>query len=547
MSDQKPQIVPQNNQADMTWKNLTMDLSFFSSDNKKSETVNQKNIVEPTKNLPNESDKVKKNEPNISLDKLQIDKVEEIKPKTQTLNLNKLILDPWQSNIQNPVVQNDFNVPQTSSPIPESILWKINKDDQNVVKKNTINLDSISIAKNEIDQNKIVLWDWWFLKNIWDKREINYLKILIICSILIFICWFFALVFYFYNKYLTIYSQNSFDTTNNIYLEKVRKYENTLSNYIKLDNYSNYSSVSFFGSDASSQFNNLLNATDLNYIHKKDIIQNNLSSVSQNIVKTYKNIENLKQDISEHGFFPQELADVLWTWEQIVSIKRSLLSLETIKFLSAIKVFSYLDSFLYWATDYMKLSKEFIQKTLEDYNKMWEKDISLYLSYCYLNPYEVDYDCKNIWDFDFYFNNIKDKSDSSKMVIDTNFFKKLIYYIDLKLEQTTLPSFSIIFQWFDPTKQTITFNIDVNTFQQDETALLKNWIMNPHIFVVTNLLNLFRQSTFIVGNTIDAKNLKIKQKSIMIWSTEFVVNNSFMSFTLPIQKYTEREITDYTD
>jgi hypothetical protein len=254
----------------------------------------------------------------------------------------------------------------------------------------------------------------------------------------------------------------------------------------------------------------------------------------------------MKQDILQHGFYPAEMMDVLWTWEQIVSIKRSLLSLETIKFLSAIKVFSYLDTFLDWISDYMKLPKETIKQNMNNFNQRWEKDVGLYLNDCYLNPFEVDYDCNTIWDFDYYYQLTKN-SESGSGSFDSNLFKKMMYYIDLKLEQTALPSFSIVFQWFDPTKQTITFNIDVNTFQQDETALLKQWILNPHIFVVTNLLNLLRQSTFIVWDSIDMKNLKVKQKNIMIWSTEFVVNNFFMTFTLPIQKVTEREIADFND
>jgi hypothetical protein len=44
-------------------------------------------------------------------------------------------------------------------------------------------------------------------------------------------------------------------------------------------------------------------------------------------------------------------------------------------------------------------------------------------------------------------------------------------HIDTKLEQTEIPSFSILFKKFDPSKKEISFTIDVNTFQKDEIAL----------------------------------------------------------------------------
>jgi hypothetical protein len=89
--------------------------------------------------------------------------------------------------------------------------------------------------------------------------------------------------------------------------------------------------------------------------------------------------------------------------------------------------------------------------------------------------------------------------------------------------------------------------VEVNTSKQDEAALTAKWIINPHIFIVTNLLNLIKQSMFVISENIDAKQLKITQKTIKIWSTIFTVNNSVMNFVLPLQKSTEREISDYTN
>jgi hypothetical protein len=77
--------------------------------------------------------------------------------------------------------------------------------------------------------------------------------------------------------------------------------------------------------------------------------------------------------------------------------------------------------------------------------------------------------------------------------------------------------------------------------------LIKKWIINPHIFILSNLLNLIKQSIFVVSENIDAKSIKIIPKTIKIGSSVYNVNNSRLDFVLPIQKWSEREISDYID
>lgn len=122
-----------------------------------------------------------------------------------------------------------------------------------------------------------------------------------------------------------------------------------------------------------------------------------------------------------------------------------------------------------------------------------------------------------------------------------------MYYIDLKLEQTQLPSFTILFKNFDKNSEQITFTIDINTFKQDEIELAKQGILNPHVFILTNLINLLKQSKFIVGKSISIQNLDIAPKTLSLGKSDFVVHNSNKTFTLPIQKSSEREIFDFVD
>lgn len=130
---------------------------------------------------------------------------------------------------------------------------------------------------------------------------------------------------------------------------------------------------------------------------------------------------------------------------------------------------------------------------------------------------------------------------------DINFFKQLIKYTDIKLEQTELPSFRIDFKKFDKNSNQITFNIDINTFKQDEIELAKKWILSPHVFILNNLINNLKQSRFILWKGILVRTLKVEPKTISIWTTELTINNSNKSFTVDIQKESEREIDDFVN
>jgi len=87
----------------------------------------------------------------------------------------------------------------------------------------------------------------------------------------------------------------------------------------------------------------------------------------------------------------------------VTSIKDSLLSLETIKFSSAMKVFSYLDTFISGLGSFLNMSTIDVTNKLTAITQRGEQDISVYLNNCYLNPYEVDYDCNLVGDFDRYY------------------------------------------------------------------------------------------------------------------------------------------------
>lgn len=282
----------------------------------------------------------------------------------------------------------------------------------------------------------------------------------------------------------------------------------------------------------------------LNYIQKRDILQSVANKIGTSILDLKSKIQQDTNALNKDWFFPEELVWILKQDNAVGSIQRSLLSLEVVKFSSAIKVFSLMDTFLSSMVSDFGYQQSEIKKILNELIERGENDIQNYLNYCYNNPYEP-VQCNIIWDFDKYYQ-LREKSTGEKP-FNTSFFKKLMEHIDKKLEYSNVPSFSITFNSFDGKSNSIAFTVEVNTLKEDEYVLLKQGIKSPHIFIVSELIQLLKQSTFIVGKAIDAKDIRVTSKPITIWGSKYMVNNSVKTFTLPIQKNTEREIFDYVD
>lgn len=295
---------------------------------------------------------------------------------------------------------------------------------------------------------------------------------------------------------------------------------------------------------AKEKITKIIKDPSLNYVQKRDILQSVANKIGTSILDLKWKIQQDTNALNKDWFFPEELVWILKQDNAVGSIQRSLLSLEVVKFSSAIKVFSLMDTFLSSMVSDFGYQQSEIKKILNELIERGENDIQNYLNYCYNNPYEP-VQCNIIWDFDKYYQ-LREKSTGEKP-FNTSFFKKLMEHIDKKLEYSNVPSFSITFNSFDGKSNSIAFTVEVNTLKEDEYVLLKQGIKSPHIFIVSELIQLLKQSTFIVGKAIDAKDIRVTSKPITIWGSKYMVNNSVKTFTLPIQKNTEREIFDYVD
>lgn len=345
---------------------------------------------------------------------------------------------------------------------------------------------------------------------------------------------------YLFYQYLNSKSQPSLSTSVS---ERVQKTSNIYNSYgqslgfFSLDDYAGIA----LEKDQMAGARKILSDDKLNFVQKKDLLEEKLGALGQRILEYKILTKELREKMNRDGFFPQELVDILKTDNAVGSIQRSLLSLEVVKFSSAMKVFSLMDVFVSQLADNLGYTKSDIREKLFELLERGERDVEYYLNVCYNNPYEPT-KCDKINDFDVYY-----KSILGDQELDTHFFKNLMEFINNKLEFSTMPSFSITFNSFDGKSNSIAFTIEVNTLKEDEYALIQQGIKSPHIFIVSELIKLLKQSTFILGKAIDAKDIKVTPKQVSIWNAKYLVNNSIKNFNLPIQKTTEREIFDFTD
>ena len=343
----------------------------------------------------------------------------------------------------------------------------------------------------------------------------------------------------FFNWYLQAKSLPNTETPNE-YVQATSDYYNEYGQILGLFDLESHRGTDFTN-DGKNKVKSLISANGLNYPQKKDLIQSSSSDFGQKTIELKKEIKTITDQLNKDGFFPEELVTILKENNSVSSIQRSLLSLEIVKFSSAMKVFSLMDVFLTSLSNELSMPKSEIKQKLNDLLARGENDVKNYLNYCYNNPYEPA-NCSIIGDFDTYY-----RLSKSKENFDTGFFKTMMDMIDRKLENAQLPSFAITFNDFDSKSGEISFSVEVNTLKEDEYALIREGIKNPHIFIVSELVKLLKQSTFILGKSIDVKEMQVSEKEEELGGTTYKYHTSSKTFTLPIQKNTQREIFDYVD
>jgi len=362
-------------------------------------------------------------------------------------------------------------------------------------------------------------------------------------SAILILLWILAIaLFYSFSVYIKEASKINPDQKYVSYIEKYKEKYKKVKDMVWMIN--SYESPIVWSEQEALKVNEIINATDIDYIEKKDLLSKYVSDLVRKAEDRATYEENLKQDIAKQWFLPEELENLLSEDQAIDTIQRSLNALEVIKFSTATKVFSYMNTALATVSEMIRVSwvnVESLHNLFVQLGSRWEKDISSYVYMCYLNPFEINANCDAIWDLDLYYNLAKDDS------INIRLFKNTMSAISQLLEKEDTSLFSITFNGFNAKDKNIQFNIEVYTNQEDEKSLMQQWIRNPNIFILTNIINLLKQSSFIIWAEINTKEITVDTKMLNQWWISRPVNYSTMDFTVPIQKNTEREIFDYID
>ena len=365
-------------------------------------------------------------------------------------------------------------------------------------------------------------------------------------SSLVTVLWVIAIVIFFsFNTYITKASQVTLDSESQQYVNQYKEKLDSIKNLLQKNNKLNYQTPEVWSKQSLSQVNRIIDATDIDYIDKKDLLSSYVANLVSKAQDNATYLDSLKQDIAKQWFLPEELEIILQDEQAIDTIQRSLNALEVIKFSTATKVFSYMNTALSTISEMVRVSWSSVDalgQLFTQLNSRWEKDIASYVYMCHLNPFETSANCDTIWDLDLYYNSIiKDNS------INIKLFKNSMNAISQLLEKEDTTLFSITFNGFNAQDENIVFNIEVYTSQDDEKTLMLQWKKNPNIFILTNIINLLKQSSFIIWSEINTKEINVETRTLSWGGISRTVNYSTMDFTVPVQKDTEREIFDYID
>lgn len=313
----------------------------------------------------------------------------------------------------------------------------------------------------------------------------------------------------------------------------------TADEYLGVFNIAEYQDMPLLRS--MTQIDNVIGSS-MPYMFKKDSLTKAVDQLWSQLIRSNKESNRITQEIIKYGYIHPDILHLMESTDEKIPIMVSLHTLETVKFATAIKVFSMLDTFLQQAGQILKLDKVALETLLSSYTDYGEDLIANYLSMCYLNPHESLPQCNQINDFKHYI-------EYEKPDIDINYghFTQLLELVDKRLEQSTVPSLQINFNRFDPNATAIAFEVIINTLQEDEIAFLDKGILNPHVFILSTLVNLLKQSLFVIGNNISVPTIGVKDQNITIGNVQIPVKTSSISFNLPIQNESQREIFDFLD
>lgn len=367
-----------------------------------------------------------------------------------------------------------------------------------------------------------------------DKQLSYWKKYLRILWVLMFSV-LFAAVAYLYSYYIHASIQPLSEHPKQSVLTQIHSTSKNAARYLGNNAYSQYV-LPLTTNSAKQNLENIIQSS-LSYIDKKYIIEQEVQSLVNKVNAMQSQLDDLKENTSTLWFLSPDIYDVLATAWSTISVQRAVMAIESIKFTSAVNVFGQLNSFATVFSQVSNYEPVYIQDQLAILENNTHRVVDAYLTTCFLNPFELPTSCNATNDFA---NALYAINES----LDPNFVVAALRYMHVQVEQTSIPQFVVTLQNYDPNKQTITFNLSINTFPEDERDLLEQWIVNPHLHLVGTIVDTIKQNKFIVWSAVSARNINVTPRVVTIWSNQIRINTSILTFTLPLQRPSQTEIFD---
>jgi hypothetical protein len=151
-----------------------------------------------------------------------------------------------------------------------------------------------------------------------------------------------------YTRYIDIENQVQQDPSQQQLIDNMNNISKLISKYTKIDDYVNRADKTdlLTSDDKDTSISTIKNNPNLNYTQKKIILQNNISTLASNIIANQRGLDDVKSEIQKYGFIPKALYDMTQKEEGVSGIRSAMLLRENLKFITAFKVFGYMQSFI---------------------------------------------------------------------------------------------------------------------------------------------------------------------------------------------------------
>jgi hypothetical protein len=94
-----------------------------------------------------------------------------------------------------------------------------------------------------------------------------------------------------------------------------------------------------------------------------------VNSIISSILTKNRQLQEINKDINKYGFIHPDIMAILDNKKEQIPIMISLHTLETIKFGTALKIFSVLDTFLQQASQSLNMSKDDLSDLMSTYTQ----------------------------------------------------------------------------------------------------------------------------------------------------------------------------------